>query len=156
MKRQLVPALVLIALAIGCGSSAHARKLGAATFNDHGTKDASGQARIELEADNYYFSPTFVRGKPGQKLTLTIKNESGTTHNFSATAAGVATDIPAHGSVEIAVTLPPSGVLAFFCKYHSGQGMNGELLVGSASPQDAGSQLPGAPAPSQNVPYRAY
>lgn len=156
MKRHLAPAFVLIALAFGCGSSAHARKLGTATFNDHGTKDASGQTRIGLEADNYYFSPTFVRGKPGQKLTLAIKNESSTTHNFSATAAGVATDIPAHGSIEVMVTLPPSGVLAFFCKYHSGQGMNGELLVGNAPPQDAGAQIPGASAPSQNVPYRAY
>jgi len=38
---------------------------------------------LDLEADNYYFEPTFLRGTPGQKLKVEIENESSTVHNFS-------------------------------------------------------------------------
>ena len=48
-------------------------KLGALTFSDHGTKDVKGLAELDLEADDYYFAPTFLRGEPGQQLTLQIE-----------------------------------------------------------------------------------
>jgi hypothetical protein len=57
--------------------------LGDLTFSNHGTKDLKGQGELDLEADNYYFEPTFLRGSPGQKLKVEIENESGTRHNFS-------------------------------------------------------------------------
>ena len=41
-----------------------------------------GHAEFDIEAD-YYFAPTFLRGTPGQKLTLAVKNELGTLHNLS-------------------------------------------------------------------------
>ena len=70
------------------GSSAEPPKgksitLGDLTFSDHGTKDVKGKGELDLEADNYYFEPTFLRGTPGQKLKVEIENESGTLHNFS-------------------------------------------------------------------------
>jgi plastocyanin len=46
-------------------------------------KDVSGLAEVNLEADDYYFEPTFLQGTPGQKLKVEIENESGTRHNFS-------------------------------------------------------------------------
>ena len=45
------------------------------TYADHGTKDVRKLSKLELEADDYYFGPTFLRGNPGQKLTLMIENE---------------------------------------------------------------------------------
>jgi YVTN family beta-propeller protein len=33
------------------------------------TKDVRKLSKLELEADDYYFGPTFLRGNPGQKLT---------------------------------------------------------------------------------------
>ncbi len=56
--------------------------LGDLTFSDHGTKDVKGNGELELEADYYYFEPTFLRGAPGQKIKLEIENESGTLHNL--------------------------------------------------------------------------
>src|SRR5438309_5690866 len=44
--------------------------LSGVSYADHGTKDVRNMAQLELEADDYYFTPTFLRGKPGQKLTL--------------------------------------------------------------------------------------
>jgi plastocyanin len=109
--------------------------LGDLTFSDHGTKEVKGQAEMDLEADDYYFAPTFLRGKPGQKLTLEVENESGTLHNFSIPEQHLDQDIPPKGTVRIDVTIPPSGVVHFFCKFHTALGMNGELLAGDAAPQ---------------------
>lgn len=105
-------------------------KLGGLTFADHGTKEVKGQTELELEADDYYFAPTFLRGEPGQTLTLEIENESGTLHNLSIPALQIDKDIPPEGKVEVQVTFPQSEALRFFCKFHAPLGMNGELLAG--------------------------
>ncbi len=110
-------------------------KLGELTFADHGTKDVKGQAELELEADDYYFAPTFLRGEPGQMLTLEIENESGTLHNLSIPALHLDQDIPPKGKVQVQVSIPRSGAVHFFCKFHTAMGMNGELLAGDATPQ---------------------
>jgi plastocyanin len=110
-------------------------KLGNLTFLDHGTKDVKGQAELDLEADDYYFAPTFLRGAPGQTLTLEVENESETLHNLSIPDQHIDKDIPPKGKVKVDVTIPPSGAVHFFCKFHTAIGMNGELLAGDAAPQ---------------------
>ena len=109
--------------------------LGDVTFSDHGTKDVKGQGELDLEADNYYFEPTFLRGTPGQKIKLEIKNDSATLHNFSIPKQYVDVNIPRKGKVVVEITFPSSGVVAYFCKFHVSRGMNGELLTGEAKPQ---------------------
>ena len=109
--------------------------LGDLTFSNHGTKEVKGQGELDLEADNYYFEPTFLRGTPGQKLNVEIENESGTLHNFSIPDQHLDVNIPPKGKVIVEITFPSSGVVRFFCKFHSAKGMNGELLTGDAKPQ---------------------
>lgn len=104
--------------------------LGDLTFSDHGIKDVKGKGELDLEADNYYFEPTFLRGTPGQKLKLEIENDSATLHNFSIPEQQIDVDIPRRGKVVVEVAFPPSGVVRFFCKFHASRGMNGELLTG--------------------------
>jgi YVTN family beta-propeller protein len=116
-------------------SQARALTLGHLTFSDHGLKEVTGHTELELEADDYYFAPTFLRGNPGQKLTLEVENESATLHNLSIPAQGLDKDIPPKGKVELDITFPSTGVVHFFCKFHSALGMNGELLTGNAQPQ---------------------
>jgi plastocyanin len=43
-------------------------------------------------------------------------------------------DIPPTGKLLVEVTFPTSGVVPFFCKFHSARGMNGMLLTGDAKP----------------------
>src|SRR5437879_4295718 len=107
--------------------------LGGVTYANHGTKDVRNLSKLELEADDYYFSPTFLRGRPGQKLTLLVESEASTLHNISIPALGIDRNIPPKGKVEVNVTFPSSGVLAFFCKFHGALGMNGQLLTGDAA-----------------------
>jgi plastocyanin len=122
--------------AAACSSGGNkTRNLGSFSASDHGTKDVTTSQTLELEVDSYYFEPTFLRGAAGQALTLEIKNDAKITHNFSVKGQASDMDIPAEGTTAVKVTFPQSGVVQFFCKYHTGQGMNGELLVGNATPQ---------------------
>lgn len=98
-------------------------------------KDVSGLEEVNLEADEYYFEPAFLRGTPGQKLKLEIENESSTLHSFTIPEQSLDMDIPPKGKVVVEVTFPPSGVVRFFCRFHSELGMDGELLTGDAKPQ---------------------
>src|SRR5437867_2629334 len=107
--------------------------LGGVTYANHGTKDVRNLSKLELEADDYYFSPTFLRGRPGQKLTLLVESEASTLHNISIPALGIDRNIPPKGKVEVNVTFPSSGVLAFFRKFHGALGMNGQLLTSDAA-----------------------
>lgn len=110
--------------------------LGQFTYSNHGMQSVAGMSELTMEADSFYFEPTFLGGTPGQRLRLEIENESDALHNFSITAQGIDRDLPAHGSVDVEVTFPQSGAVRFFCKYHVPAGMNGQLLVGeTATPQ---------------------
>lgn len=119
------------------GEKATTLTLGDLSVNDQGTKDVTGVSKVTIEADDFYFSPTFLKGTAGQTLTLEIENESNTLHNISGPSVSLDKDIPAKGKVEVNVTFAQSGVMLFRCKYHAGQGMNGELLTGAAAPGPA-------------------
>jgi plastocyanin len=104
--------------------------LNGVTYADHGTKDVRKLSKLELEADDYYFGPTFLRGNPGQKLTLLMESEASTLHNITIPGLGIDKDIPPKGRVQLDVTFPASGVLTFYCKFHGPLGMKGMLKTG--------------------------
>ena len=111
-------------------------RIGDQPFADHGTVDARGEEQIRMEANAFYFEPTFIRGNPGQALTIEIFNgDEQNVHSFNTGDAQSARDIPPGGAERIALTFPQSGVMLFFCRYHIEQAMRGELLVGDESPQ---------------------
>jgi plastocyanin len=103
--------------------------IGSDSANDHGTKDFSGQDEAKVEADSFYFEPTVVQGTAGQQITLEIDNESDTLHNFTLTDQSIDEDIQAGEDAKIQVTIPQSGFVEFFCKYHKSSGMVGELAT---------------------------
>jgi plastocyanin len=93
--------------------------------NDHGSKEVSGTAEVEL--DDFYFNPTVLKGKPGSKVTLTLKNDGKVKHNFDLDAQKIDKDIDPGKSTTVTVTIPQSGQVSFFCKYHKSMGMAGAL-----------------------------
>jgi plastocyanin len=99
------------------------------TAADHGTKDVSGESKIELEADDYYFEPTILEGKPGQKLTLEVENEGEAEHNLTIDKQGIDKDVAAGEKATVEVTFPASGTVAFYCKYHTSEHMAGALKI---------------------------
>ena len=98
-------------------------------MNRHGTKDVSGMTSVNVEMSDYYFSPTLIKATPGQKLTLKLSNHGTVKHNFTIASQGINRDVPPQKTASIQVTLPGSGVIAFWCKYHKTLGMAGELVV---------------------------
>src|SRR5215510_12380723 len=100
--------------------------IGGVSFADHGTRDVGALRVVKMEADDYYFGPTFLRGKPGQRLRLRIENESGTLHNITIPGQ-LDRDILPKKTIEVDVTIPASGALVFSCKFHGPLGMNGQL-----------------------------
>lgn len=139
----LVAIVVLIAAACGGGGNKESESEGGTTTvagqasNDHGSKDVSGESKAELEMDSFYFEPTVLKGKPGQKITLELKNEGTVEHNLTISAQSVDQNVAAGKEAEVDVTFPQSGTLAFYCKFHRSQGMAGGLTV-SGNPSSGG------------------
>jgi plastocyanin len=95
--------------------------------NDHGTKDVSGMDEASVELDDFYFEPTIIKGTPGQQIQLELENEGSALHNFTLSEQSIDQDVQPDGKETVTVTLPQSGQLEFFCKYHKGSGMVGAL-----------------------------
>jgi plastocyanin len=134
---SFVSALAVVALLVsGCGGSkksasseSEAKKstIAGVSANDHGSKQVSGETEIEL--DDYYFEPTVLRGKAGSKVTLELKNEGKVEHNFSIDSQKIDKDLEAGETATVSVTMPQSGQMSFYCKYHKSKGMAGALAA---------------------------
>jgi plastocyanin len=106
------------------------------TANNKGTEDLAGKSTFTLELDNeynlFYFEPTVLVGTPGEKVTLVLKNEGNTKHNFTLDAQKINQDVNTPGSsAKVTITFPQAGTLEFHCEYHQAIGMIGELRVSS-------------------------
>jgi plastocyanin len=135
MTRARATALLatLAFAAAGCGGSESGGSddegktvtLAGVAASDHGTKQVSGEAEVELDDD--YFEPTVLQGKPGEKVELELKNEGSAEHNFTLDEQNVDQDVEAGETATVTVTIPSSGQLSFYCKYHKDRGMAGAL-----------------------------
>jgi plastocyanin len=147
MKRGVVIVAcgLLVLAAAGCGSSSSSSSGGTTTeessggggqktiagvkANDHGAKAVEDNGKTEVELDDFYFGPTVLTGKPGQKVTLELKNEGSTQHSFTIDSQNVDKVIAPGEEAEADVTIPKSGVVSFYCKFHKSSGMAGALAV---------------------------
>jgi YVTN family beta-propeller protein len=84
---------------------------------------------VALRVDDYFFEPRVIQGRAGQPLRLRIENAASTLHNLSAPGLGIDRDLPPKSRVEIDVTVPRSGPVEFFCKFHGPLGQQGQLVV---------------------------
>jgi plastocyanin len=144
MKLAFLAVAFVVLLAAGCGGSSNSKSsssesggggggkktIAGVPANDHGSKNVSGEAEVEL--DDFYFEPTVLRGKPGSQVTLELKNEGSTEHNFSIDSESINKDVEAGEDAKVTVTFPKSGELSFYCKYHKGMGMAGALAAGGS------------------------
>jgi plastocyanin len=148
MKRGvvIVAGCVLLLAAAGCGSNSSSSSGGTTTeesggggggqktiagvkANDHGTKAVEDNGKTEVELDDFYFEPTVLEGKPGQTVTLELKNEGETEHSFTIDSQNVDQELGPGEEAEVDVTIPKSGVVSFYCKFHKSSGMAGALAV---------------------------
>jgi len=96
--------------------------------NNKGTKTAANGS-IEIEADDFYFKPTFVKATAGQTLTVKIENESGTAHTFTVDNQGIDADLAPKSTQTVTIKVPDSGSVRFYCQFHVGSGMQGAVFT---------------------------
>jgi plastocyanin len=142
----VVLALGLVPLVVGCGSSSSSsttaesgggggeREGGTTTVaglqaNDHGTKSVESSGKTEVELDDFYFEPTVLKGMPGEKVTLELENEGNEEHSFTVDSQGLDKDVEPGDEGKVTVTIPKSGAISFYCKYHKSSGMAGALAI---------------------------
>lgn len=103
------------------------------TVDDHGTGDATG-GTLDLAIGDSYFAPTYVKAAPGSAVTLTLKNGGAMPHTFTVASPKVDVTVAAGGTGVASLTMPASGALAFYCRFHRAAGMQGALF---GTPGDA-------------------
>lgn len=112
-----------------------------------GTKSPTGNA-IDVEMDDFYFSPTFIQGTPGQTLTVHLKNEGKNAHTFTSTALNVDQTLQPDQSMDVQVTLPQSGATEFHCNFHQSQGMQGAIFFRTGDTVGGAGGAPATTAPT--------
>jgi plastocyanin len=158
----VIVALAFAAFAVaGCGSSSSSssgttsessgaggggqKTIAGVTANDHGTKTVAKETAVEL--DDYYFEPTVIQGKAGQKVILELKNEGKVEHSFVIDSQNIDQTIQPGEDAKVTVTIPASGAVSFYCKFHKSEGMAGALAVEG---QGAGGSMPGSGGTTTN------
>jgi plastocyanin len=137
-------ALVTLLAAAGCGGGGggggNESEEGTTTsimgtqVQSHGTKDVAGASeKVEIELYDNYFEPTILKGTPGQKVELELKNEGKVAHTFTLSEQSVNKEIQPGDETETEVTFPQSGELKFVCTFHESGGMIGALETSAAS-----------------------
>jgi plastocyanin len=126
-----IAALLCAAVVIaGCGSdnNSNSSTSSASGGGGYGSKPAtttSAKTPGEIEVDDNYFKPTTVTGKPGEKVTLELKNEGKAEHTFTIDSQKVDKELHGGDKAEVSLTIPKSGTDTFYCRYH--MGMTGKL-----------------------------
>ena len=132
----LAAGLVLLLAVAACGGYGDDKKseegttttIGGVAVESHGTKDVSGETgSVEIEMYDNFFEPTILEGKPGQKVTIELKNEGKAAHTFTISEQSVDQEVQPADEAEADVTFPESGELTFICKFHESSGMVGVL-----------------------------
>ena len=133
---MIAAALTLLAAA-GCGGYGGGSKdseegttttIAGTQAESHGTKDVSNESgKVEIELYDNDFEPTVLKGTPGQKVELELKNEGKAAHTFTISDQMVDKEIQPGDETETDVTFPKSGQVEFVCKFHESGGMIGAL-----------------------------
>ena len=95
-------------------------------------QETSPAAEIQLVAEDYVFMPQTVRAEAGETVTMPLRNESSTDHNFTHEEQNVDVDVAPGQETTFEISVPPNTGLRFYCEYHEDQGMQGIL---QANPQ---------------------
>ena len=112
----------------GGGSSAKAPVDLGGTVTNKGTATVSSGS-ISVEADDFYFNPTFINAKPGTQVTIEVKNEGSAPHTLTSSQLGVDRQIAPGQSASVKITVPANGFAEFHCRFHSGSGMRGAIVA---------------------------
>ena len=97
-----------------------------ATTNDKGTQTFDREKfQAEIELDDFYFKPTYIKSPGGTAATLTLHNEGDATHTFTSEALGVDVELESGKEKKVKVKIGTATRYEFSCRFHAAQGMRG-------------------------------
>ena len=104
--------------------------------NYHGTLDVSDKTKIVMKIGDYYYEPSILVGRPGQKLAVQFYNVADHRHNFAIEEGAegqildenVEPETQANGQTAT-VIFPKSGHVLFESEFFEHRGMRGQLEV---------------------------
>lgn len=97
--------------------------------DDRGTKDIGAATTLALELGDFWFAPTYVTAAAGTTLSISLTNSGKAPHTFTVQDPNVDVSLDAGGTGSATLTLPASGTVAFYCRFHRAQGMQGGFAV---------------------------
>ena len=75
-------------------------------------------ATAAVEVDDNFFKPNLFTAAPGSTVTIDLQSKAVGLHNLSVVGQPVDVDIKPGTTASAKVTVPATGALLFFCKYH--------------------------------------
>ena len=146
MRTQWMAGAVAMVLAgavlVSCGDDSGDDTAAVATtvslpgkVTDKGTTDLGTASDLDLELDDQYFAPTFINAPAGATVQVKLENEGKIAHTFTIDGTSIDQQVGPGDSATVEVTLPDSGSLRFYCRFHVSGGMQGAFVVsdGAAS-----------------------
>jgi plastocyanin len=137
--RMLAVAAAMALLAIACGgddsdttsTASNEPPLVALSGNvsNHGTKDIGTATKVDVQLDDLFFAPTFIKAKPGSAVEISLKNDGEALHTFTIDEPKTNVEVAPGKSGSVKVTMPATGALAFYCNFHRASGMQGAFSV---------------------------
>jgi predicted lipoprotein with Yx(FWY)xxD motif len=112
----------------------------AGTVTNKGTQTASGN-KISIAAHDYYFSPTFVKAKPGTTLTVTVTNVGKQEHTFTVPGQSVNATVKPGKTATVKVDVPADGAVLFLCNFHGPNGTDSDRGMQGAIYTQAGQTI---------------
>jgi plastocyanin len=85
---------------------------------------------VAIEADNFYFAKTFLKGSAGD-VTVEIANEGSAPHTFTIDDQDIDEEIAPGDTTTVTVTLTAGKPVNFYCTLHVSQGMQGAFYTGA-------------------------
>jgi plastocyanin len=138
MRRPVLTLLVALSLlAAGCGDDGDDGATGdtaeetssttsTTAATDGGEAGAGGE--VELTAANFQFDPATLT-VPSGTVTIQLTNEDDAAHTVTIDELDVDVEVPGGESAPVEVTVPESGEVVFYCRFHGSPdgGMRGTL-----------------------------
>ncbi len=135
--RKLAPALLVLAFVVfGCAAEEEPAleppdataeaTAGSDEINDHGTQTfTDAKFATDLELDDFYFEPTFIKSPGGATATITLRNEGDAAHTFTSDALSVDEELEPGDKKKVKVEIGTETRYEFWCRFHRAQGMRG-------------------------------
>jgi plastocyanin len=118
--------------------------------NDEGTGTAKNN-KISVEADDFYFDATYIKTKKGT-LTVALENEGNAPHTFTIDSLDIDKEIQPGKKATVKVKVPSSSAVAFYCRFHKGQGMQGAVFTKAGASTTSSAANTGGATPTTKAP----